>query len=82
MEYDKLTSGLTYNDLKRENRAATDCIGDACCTTCPLEGPLEGAWSCSLLHKTIHPEVLDRLIEYKIITKAEALDLMLDKEEA
>ena len=81
MEYDEF-NGLTYNDLKRENRASTGCIKASSCTRCPLCGPLEGAWSCSLLHKTIHPEVLDRLIEHNVITKAEALDLMLDKGEA
>lgn len=81
MEYDKFKE-LTYNDLKRENRANTDCIRARGCTTCPLKAPREGAWTCSLLQTTIHSEVLDRLIEHNVITKAEALDLMLDKGEA
>ena len=67
-----------YNTLLRADISNWECVHP--CDVCMFSDMTDIEWTCFRLTTTLSERILNRLIEHKVITKAEALDLMLKVE--
>ena len=71
----KIPKGINHRVLTEGHMGARWECED--CGPCILSDRTETNWTCFRLTSKISSDILERLVEYNVITKVEAMDLML-----